>query len=318
MEVSTRRALPTGSLDLPLFSISPPCVKNGHPHAPARGFAPWLTRFIQPCLIDRMGTAGMTAGSGGEGGFAARCAAAPTKVGSPSPAAPGLPRVPEPVQPGGRRALRNAPPGSVGGDAVRALEKLLMQPVEPARKRRDAREGEYRPQSPAGVRPHGERGEGADDDLQDRAPDPADGQGNEEQQREPRCRTAPALNPAGPGRPPRLPPRKRRRERHPVMPRAARRAPPRPLRNRNLTRFARLWRAMPAPAGRTLMIGSSCTPSPVMKKTRPSPWHGAESSPLVSRSRAMPTGSRRSLPTPRGPGKRRAPVATGNPLRRQP
>ena len=28
---------------------------------------------------------------------------------------------------------------------------------------------------------------------------------------------------------------------------------------------------MPPPTGRTLIIGSSCTPSPVMKETRPSP-----------------------------------------------
>ena len=63
---------------------------------------------------------------------------------------------------------------------------------------------------------------------------------------------------------------------------------------------------------------------PIMKKPRPSPWHGATSSALVSRSRAMPAGGRRSKPSPRfftidgtrfrGPAGRGAGVNTGVPL----
>ena len=49
-----------------------------------------------------------------------------------------------------------------------------------------------------------------------------------------------------------------------------------------------------APPGELPMTGSSCTPSPVMKKTRLSHRRGAASSLVVSRSRAMPVGDRRS------------------------
>ena len=61
-----------------------------------------------------------------------------------------------------------------------------MKPVEPAGKRRDAREGDYCPQSPAGVMPHDGAGEDAGDGEPERARDPPDGQENEKQ-REPNC-----------------------------------------------------------------------------------------------------------------------------------
>ena len=54
-----------------------------------------------------------------------------------------------------------------------------------------------------------------------------------------------------------------------------------------------------APPGETPMIGWSCTPRPRESLVRHSRWQGPASSAPVSRSRAMPTGGRRSKPSPR-------------------
>ena len=94
------------------------------------------------------------------------------------------------------------------------------------------------------------------------------------------------------------------------------------------------------------MIGSSCTPArhekgaapgrgsgerawhPVLGQVRHSRWHGAVSWALVSRSRAVPAGGRRSKPSPRffaiggtpfrGPAGRGAGLKTGVPARTAP